>query len=417
VTITPTLRVLVLTRNYPNPAMPLLGLWAQRLVHAATGFAETKVVAPVPYVPPMLARFAPYYARYKDVPAGRWDDGVQVFHPRMLTGPGQALYAFEAASYVRAVLPTINRMRREFAFDVIHAHFTYPDGVAASLLGSLYGVPVVITEHALWLPWMREQALVRQQAVWAARTCSAHIAVSSAVRDQIVDVVGDSSKVSVIPNLVDGSVFSPAAGQQRVPGQILFVGIVRQAKGLDVLLRALREVRRIQPAIRLKVVGEPFYRSYRKDADRLTDLAAELGVADCVEMVGKKSPAETARLMAESQVVVLPSRRESFGAVLIEALACGTPVVATRSGGPQDVVTPTVGHLVPPDDAAALARALTDVLANPNAYPADSLRRYALDRFGTPVVAQQIGNVYASLVGPAIRLGLNERLSLAPQAS
>jgi glycosyltransferase involved in cell wall biosynthesis len=364
----------------------------------------------------MLARFAPYYSRYSDAPADRWDGDVQVFHPRLLTGPGQTMYALEAASYARAVLPAVHRMQRQFSFDVIHAHFTYPDGVVASLLGSLYGVPVVITEHSLWLPWMRDHSLVRRQAVWAARRCSSHIAVSRAVRDHIGEVVGDASKVTVIPNLVDGCVFKPAADQRRVSGQILFVGIVRQAKGLDVLFQALRELRRVQPTIRLKVVGDPFYRSYRQEADRLGDLAKELGVADCVELVGKKSPAETAQLMAESQVVVLPSRRESFGTVLIEALACGTPVVATRSGGPEDVVTPSVGKLVPPDDSAALARALADVLGEPNAYSSDALRRYALDRFGEPVVAQQIGNLYASLLGPAGRLELHERLSLATQA-
>ena len=156
---TSQLRVLVLSRNYPNPGLPLLGLWAQRLVHSATGFCQTKVVAPVPYVPPLVARFAPYFSRYKDVPRQRWDGDIEVFHPRLAIGPGQSLYAFEALSYAQAVLPTIQRMRRDFPFDVIHAHFTYPDGVAAVLLGRLYGIPVIITEHTLWLPWMRHKAL------------------------------------------------------------------------------------------------------------------------------------------------------------------------------------------------------------------------------------------------------------------
>ena len=407
----PALRVLVLTRNYPNNGLPFLGLWAQRLVHAVTRFADAKVVAPVPYVPPLVSRFAPYYARYADVPAQRWDGPVEVFHPRLLTGPGQSLYAFEAASYAQAVLPTVHRLRRHFPFDVIHAHFTYPDGVAAALLGRLYGVPVVITEHALWLPWMRQQPLVRYQATWAARACSAHIAVSQAVRDHIGQVTGHPDKVEVIPNVVDGTVFAPAAGQQRVPGQILFVGIVRHAKGVDVLLEALRELRQQRPAVQLKVVGDPFYRAYQQEAERLGRLAEKLGVADCVDVVGRKSPAETAQLMSESQVVVLPSRRESFGTVLIEALACGTPVVATRCGGPEDVVTPAVGRLVTPDDATALAAAIAGVLDTPQTYAPDALRRYALAQFGAPVVAHKLGSEYAAVVGPAVRLDVHTRLA------
>jgi hypothetical protein len=97
------------------------------------------------------------------------------------------------------VLPTVHRLRRDFPFDVIHAHVTYPDGVVAVLLGYLYGIPVIITEQATWLPWMHQQRLVRRQALWAARGCNAHIAVSQAVRDHISKITGDPEKVRVIP--------------------------------------------------------------------------------------------------------------------------------------------------------------------------------------------------------------------------
>ncbi|HEX8969371.1 MAG TPA: glycosyltransferase, partial [Chloroflexota bacterium] len=257
----------------------------------------------------------------------------------------------------------------------------------------------------------REQRLVRQQAVWAARACSAHIAVSHAVRDHIVQVTGDLGKVRVIPNVVDGVEFAPPAERRRVSDQVLFVGILRNSKGFDVLLRALPELRRERPSVRIKVVGDPFYRAYQQEADRLRQLATELGVSDCLEIVGGKSPAETARLMAESQVVVLPSRRESFGTVLIEALACGTPVVATRCGGPEDIVTPDVGRLVPSEDPQALAAALISVLDAPGQYPADDLRAYALTHFGAPVIAQRLANEYATLVGPAVRMNVQARLA------
>ncbi|MGI9146819.1 MAG: glycosyltransferase [Chloroflexota bacterium] len=375
--------------------LPQLGLWTQRLIQCVTPFAELKVLAPIPSAPPrVLARFAPYYERYRAAAPSRWDGPVEVLHPRFLTGPGQSLYAVETASYLAAALPYVMRLRARFRFDLIHAHFTYPDGVAAVALGRLFRVPVVITEHVLWLPWMNDQPVVRRQAAWAARECAAHLAVSHSVRQHIGQVTGRPDRVHVVPNVVDGSVFTPAAGRHPAPRQILFVGAVRVSKGVDVLLETLALLRRRGADVRLTLVGEPYYRAYQREAERLRDLAEALGVTEFIDMLGGRPPAEVARLMAESAVVVLPSRRESFGAVLIEALACGTPVVATRCGGPEEIVMPEVGKLVAPEDPAGLADALFDVLEDAHAYDPQALREYALTRFGPATIGQQIATRY-----------------------
>ena len=106
---------------------------------------------------------------------------------------------------------------------------------------------------------------------------------------------------------------------------------------------------------------------------------------------------EVARLMAESAVVVLPSRAESFGAVLVEALACGTPVVATRCGGPEDIVTPEDGELVPVGDADALADAVATVLRDTGRFRPEELRERALERFGWPTVVRRTTAVYGEV--------------------
>ena len=98
---------------------------------------------------------------------------------------------------------------------------------------------------------------------------------------------------------------------------------------------------------------------------------------------------------------MLPSRAESFGAVLVEALASGTPVVATRCGGPEDIVDPAVGRLVPCDDPDALADALLSVLRDPGSYPAATLRERALERFAWPRIAETIHERYVAAVGRA----------------
>ncbi len=392
-------RVLVLARNYPNRVLPQLGLWTQRLVQCAASVADVKVISPVPYAPP-LPNWGSlrHYTRFRDVERHTWDGSVEVWHPRMVVGPSYSLHNVEALTYAAATLPLASRLRRSFPFDLIHAHFGYPDGVVGCALGRRYGVPVVLTEHAPWLPWLGKYPWVRRQARWAASSCSAHLAVSHSVEQSILQVTGDPGRLRVVPNVVDGSVFQPRSDTVRNADQVLFVGAVRHTKGVDVLLHALAAIRRRRLCVRLVMVGVPFYAAYRRDAERLEQLARELGIADCVETVGGKAPREVAELMGRSAVVVLPSRAESFGAVLIEALACGTPVVSTRSGGPEEIVTPEAGQLVPTEDAPALAEAIERVLEHPERYPPARLRDYALRRFGVPVVTQQLAAVYRAVL-------------------
>jgi glycosyltransferase involved in cell wall biosynthesis len=176
---------------------------------------------------------------------------------------------------------------------------------------------------------------------------------------------------------------------------------------VDVLLEAFALLRRRGVEVRLALAGDPYYRAYEREAQRLRELAETLGVAEFIDMLGGQPPADVARLMAESAVVVLPSRRESFGAVLIEALACGTPVVATRCGGPEEIVTPDVGKLVPTEDPPALAAALLDVLEHAEAYDPQALRRYALTRFGPATVGQQIATRYDAAFSSGARFSRN----------
>lgn len=395
-----TLRVLVLARNYPNNAMPRLGLWTERLVQCVTDSCEVRVVAPVPYAPPVpWGPVSRYFGRFRNVSRTSVRGGVAVAHPRFLAGPGSLLRPFESFLFGASVAPVIHRLRREFPFDLIHAHFTYPDGVVASVLGQAFHVPTIITEHAPWYPWMRQEHVVRAQSVWAARRSRFHVSVSEFVRRQVVEVAGIEATSRVVPNVVDTSVFHVDPTKSRTPGQILFVGAIRHCKGVDVLFEALRDPSLADPHVRLLVAGEPLYEGYRREVDWLKERAVALGIAHRITWLGGRSPAEVAALMRQSSVVVLPSRAESFGAVLIEAMACGTPVVATRCGGPEEIVTPGTGRLVEPEVPRVLANAIADVLDNNARYVPNELESYAVDRFGPHVIAGQLRTLYSTAMG------------------
>lgn len=392
------LRVLVLARNYPNPEMPRLGLWTQRLARCVADSCEVRVVAPVPFAPPVpLGRRSDYVRRFRGVPRTSADGTV--FHPRFLTGPGNLTRPIDALLFGATVIPFILRSRRDFPFNLIHAHFTYPDGVVAGLLGRMLGIPTIITEHAPWRPWIQREPVVRAQTIWAARAARFHLSVSDAVRWQVVAEAGLNETARVIPNVVDPAVFCLDPAERRQPRQILFVGAIRQCKGVDVLFEALRDPRLAD--VQLVIAGEPFYAGYQREADALRERANRLDLSSRVSWVGGKTPAEVAALMRQSAAVVLPSRAESFGAVLIEALACGTPVVSTRCGGPEEIVVPGTGLLVEPEQPRALAAAIGDVLDHANRYDPSELHRYAIGRFGPEVVGAQLKALYAEAAADA----------------
>ncbi len=139
-------KVLVLSKNYPNDVFDVLGLWVENLVQHSTGFCEPKVISPVPYCPP-LPGLPDYYARLRGIPHRCLTNEIEIFHPRMLVGPGHSLYSLESRTYYWTARRVARRLRQDFRFDLIHAHFTYPDGVAAARLGKQFGVPVIISEH------------------------------------------------------------------------------------------------------------------------------------------------------------------------------------------------------------------------------------------------------------------------------
>jgi teichuronic acid biosynthesis glycosyltransferase TuaC len=392
------LRVLVLSRNYPNNVMDLLGLWVQGLVRQSATFCELKVISPVPYCPP-LPGLPENYARFRRVERRRWDGNVESLHPRFVLGPGYSTHTVEWVLYLAAVRPVVQALRADFPFDLIHAHFTYPDGVVAAHLARQYVVPLVITEHNPWGPWMTRYPSVCRRAMDAARQSASFIVVSEYVRRTVEQFAGTMPNLSVIPCGVDGSVFTiPAAPPTRDPNQILFVGAIRHVKGVDLLLRALRLLHDRGRETRLVIVGEAFYGSYQQDERRLKTLVEELGLGDVVRFVGKQVPPELVQTMQKSAVLVLPSRAESLGMVLVEALACGTPVVATRCGGPEEIVNERVGVLVQPEDPEALARGLEQVLDRAWTHDPLGLRAHALKTFGLESVGNRLRRVYEAAV-------------------
>ena len=396
--------VLHLARNFPNRVTPTLGLWTRRLVAVSRGAADPTVIAPVPYVPPLVP--VESYARFRRVERREKDGEVDVHHPRVPTGPGRLLHRFEASLGLLPILWVADHIHRRRPVDLIHAHFIYPEGVIAARLGKRYGVPVVSTEHAAWLPWLANDRAVRAQVFRALPAVDLLLPVSRWLERNIREAAGDRARTEVVYNVLDEDAFSePSPGERWDAEQILFVGLVRHVKGLDILVRALARLAGARPSLRLLVLGAAYYRSYQRDYEDVRRLVEELGLGPHVRFGGEASPTEVAAAMRRSALLVVPSRRESFSAVTVEALASGTPVVATRCGGPEEILTPETGRLVPPEDPEALAAAIDSVLADRPSFDPAAMRAQVLARFGPKAIAARLAEVYEQVLrSPVARL-------------
>ena len=375
-----------------------MGLWVQGLVRQSARSCDMKVISPVAYCPP-LPGMPENYARFRRVHRKRHDGAIEIRHPRFLLGPGYSTHRIESQLYYAGIRSTVAELWRSWRFDLIHAHFTYPDGVVAARLGQRYGVPVVITEQNPWGPWMNQYKGVCRKAIWAAQNCASHIAISRSVRQTIEQFAGKRNNIVVIPDGVEASEFTlPSNDVPRIPGQILFVGAIRPVKGVDILLNAVKLLVDRSVPVNLVLVGEAFFGTYRQEELRLRQMTIDMGLQNNVRFAGKQPLNELVRYMQQSSALVLPSRAESLGMVLVESLACGTPVVATRCGGPEDIVNERVGVLVPTEDPASLAQGIEHVLSHSSRYNAAALRAHALENFGLESVGQRLAQVYHDAV-------------------
>jgi len=364
------MKILVFSSLYPNAVQPVHGLFVERrlLQVVATGRVEARVVAPVPWFPLSSPSFGEY-STFARVPHSESRNGLEILHPRYPLPPKIGM-STAPLSMALSTLAAVRRLRREFPFELIDAHYYYPDGVAAALLGTWLGVPVTITARGTDISLVPRYRVPRAWIRWAARRSGASIAVCEALRSEMVELGIDGERIRVLRNGVDLQLFRPldrAAARTELgltPGRwLLSVGQLIERKGHDIPIRALADL----PGWSLLVAGDG---PLRRD---LAALASSLRLADRVRFAGAVPQVQLPTYYSAVDALVLASSREGWANVLLEAMACGTPVVASSVWGTPEVVTgPAAGVLMGDRSAAALVVALRQLLDN---YPDRSATR------------------------------------------
>lgn len=349
-------RLLVLTSLYPNAEQPHHGVFVEERLRklVATGRVMATVVAPVPWFPFRSARFG-RYTSFARVPRQEERYGIEILHPRYPVIPKVGMNLAPMLMY-RALLPVMRKMVTNAAdFDLIDAHYFYPDGVVAARLGVTLRMPVVISARGSDVTWIPRHRHPRRKIQRAARQATAIITVSQSLKDCVVKLGGDPEKVSALRNGVDLERFRPLPERLEIRAALglagpvwLVVGHLVEHKGTHITLAALADV----PDATLLIAGDgPEECALRHQAERS-------GIADRVRFLGPVPHDDLCRYYNAADVMVLASSREGMPNVVLESLACGTPVVATAVNGTPELITSSeAGELMHERSSAALLAA------------------------------------------------------------
>jgi teichuronic acid biosynthesis glycosyltransferase TuaC len=354
--------ILTFTTLYPNLEQPHHGVFIeQRLRHLISSrMIRTTVIAPVPWFPSKIHLFG-RYSSYAKVPAKECRYGIHVIHPRYPVIPkfGMILAPWLMAY---AAMPTIKQLiKQEQEIVAIDAHYFYPDGVAAVLIAEHLKKPVIITALGSDINVISDYRLPRKMIVWAAKKAYGVIAVSNSLKEKLASLGVPRGHIVVLRNGVDFDLFRPldrniCRNYLNIGGTtLLSVGKLIECKGHHIAIEAITRL----PDTNLIIIGDG------QLEHPLKKLAMSLGVSSRVRFTGALHHETLPYYYNAADAVVLASKREGLPNVLLESVACGTPVVATSVGGiPEIFDTPEAGVLIKERTSDSLTAAIKELLEN-----------------------------------------------------
>jgi glycosyltransferase involved in cell wall biosynthesis len=358
------LRILSLSLAFPNPADPSLGTFVRSRLHHMADMAEIKVMAPR-----ALVDYAAIWSgsgKKRSVPSQRWEDSLEVFHPRWLYPPGVG--ALNTFFLLGALLPRVWQVHRRYRFQLIDAHFGHPTAAVAALLSIAFRRPFLVTlrgdetRHGTY-------PLRRYCMKWSLRRACRVITVSERLRQFAIGLGAAPERVCCIPNGIDAGIyFQRDRRAMRIkhgiaPDQLMLLsaGYLIERKGHHRVIEALAALRNRGIDVGLWIAGAAGREGRYEGA--LRDLVHKTRLEQHVRFLGGVPPEVLAEYMSAADVFCLASSREGWPNVVHEALGCGTPVVASDVGGVPDLIpSPEYGVIVPIDDRQTLETGLAQAL-------------------------------------------------------
>lgn len=388
------MKVLTFTSLYPNKQQPRHGIFVEnRLLQLKQRHpqVEIHVVAPVPWFPFTSERFG-LYGKYAKVAKSEHRSGITVHHPRYPVIPKIGMNV--APQLMRwFMLPVIKKIIADgYDFDVIDSHFFYPDGAVATWIGKKLKKPVTVTARGSDIHLYPQFKVPNKVIRWTLREADLPIAVCQALAEEMLQLEPENRRVEVCRNGVDLDKFTPDSDRQGLRDRLdisgftlLSVGNLIELKGHHLVIEALQQL----PEVNLIIIGDGPMRS------ALEQQCEQLQLQNRVTFTGLLNQQQLKGYYAAADAMILASSREGWANVLLESMACGTPVVATAIWGtPEVVASQDGGLLVQQRSAGEIAKTVQKLINN---YPdRDKVRAYA-EGFSWDATSDKLLSLYQEL--------------------
>jgi glycosyltransferase involved in cell wall biosynthesis len=383
-------KILILASWYPENAAKVSGIFIQDQAEVLSQSYDVCVLTS------RIVGYRDWKRVFLRQRAMERQDKIPVYRQALLVPP-MAFFHLWMRLYEYSAKRAFSRILAEWGKpDIIHAHVVLPSGWLAVRLGQQYSVPVVLTEHSgpfsMHLRSKAHERLVRRILKKAKKL----VAVSPALAEQI-RAFHPEADISVVGNVIRTDFFVPNSARKEKPrraNRFLCVALLHEGKGIHCVLQAM------------KLLAERGIRSFEvfiggdgPVRPKLVKLAMALGVSGRCRFLGMLERDQVRHWMQTCDVFVLPSLGETFGVVLGEAMACGKPVIATRCGGPEYVVTPETGLLVDAGDPVQLAEAMNLFVTNQVVFKSKVIRQSIVSRFGEDVFLRRLSSIYDQVIG------------------
>jgi L-malate glycosyltransferase len=372
------MNILILTHSYPDAAIKWRGLFIKDQAIALSTKHEVIVV----YFKVDYSHLAPF-SKYSF---------IQRQNGRVTEYEITTRKSFPVINQFKYLKDTYKFISREILarkkIDIIHSHLSYPGGFLGTIIQRRKGIPCVLTEHS-WINKYFRSLIHKISVLYTLNHSARVVAVSQALKDDINHY--SRCPVCVVPNVVEMTKFSLTSTSRK--DKNLNAGILggmgNYRKGLDILIKALPLLKDLELTVHIGGDG--------KLLQEFKDIAKELDAERNCIFYGEIKPEAIFDFYSKLDFYILPSRDETFGVVVVEAMACGLPVIATRCGGPEEIITKETGILIEKENPAELAVAIRYITANMDSYDRKAIRDYVLDKYSPESFVKSISEVYREL--------------------
>ncbi|MCJ7449325.1 MAG: glycosyltransferase [Bacteroidales bacterium] len=373
------MNILLLTHSYPSKVNPLKCIFIREQAKVLSQYFNVSVV----FFKVDYSHFGPF-TRYSF--SKKTSDKLteyEVTITRSLPGITQIKFLLDTYRFIEKEILTKSTP------DIIHSHFSYPGGFLATILQRRKKIPAILTEHtrikAHFRSWFHKQCVI-----YTSKYISGIVTVSNALKNEIDQIY--HRPITVIPNIVDTERFELVKPKTEGITNIGFLGgLGSYNKGLDLLLKSASLLQKRNYILHIGGDGV-LLNTFKK-------IARDSGLLTNCKFYGEISRNNIQDFYSRLDIFVLPSRYETFGIVLVEAMASGIPVIATKCGGPQEIVTQSTGILVEKDNADELAKAISFMSENLGSYDKAAIRNYAKEKFGQSIFIEKITDLYYMISG------------------